>query len=161
MPSTNETYVDIIDEDLISRRPMDEIEMDITPMIDITFLLLIFFIVASKLDEGASVQLPKAKHGTSVAMKSSAVITVAQAGDQALVYCGEGKSDETLIKSTDPDDQEEALVAYLEEQMAAGKLEVIIMAEKGVRHGDVARVSKAVGKIGKHKTLFVAILEEQ
>lgn len=160
MPGTDEKYVDIIDEDMISRRKMDEVEIDITPMIDITFLLLIFFIVASKLDEGATVELPKAKHGTSVAMKSSAVLTIAPAGEQAAIYCGEGQSDETLIKSTSPDDQEEEIIAYLEEQINAGKTEVIIMAEKGVRHGEVARVSKAVGKIGSD-TLFVAILEEQ
>ena len=36
------------------KRRFDDAEMDITPMIDITFLLLIFFLVASKMDEGAT-----------------------------------------------------------------------------------------------------------
>ncbi len=32
-------------------------------MIDIVFLLLIFFLVASKMDESAAVRLPPARHG--------------------------------------------------------------------------------------------------
>ncbi len=47
-----EQYVDVIDDrPLVARRPLDDSEMDITPMIDITFLLLIFFLVAARLDE--------------------------------------------------------------------------------------------------------------
>ena len=34
------------DQPVIRRRQLDDSEMDITPMIDITFLLLIFFLVA-------------------------------------------------------------------------------------------------------------------
>ena len=159
MVSTDEQYVDITDEDFVTHREMDEVEIDITPMIDITFLLLIFFIVASKLDEGATVPLPEAKHGTAVAMKSSAVVSIGQAGDQALIYLGEGESPETQVKSNDHEGQEEEIIAYIEEMMNSGKTEVIIMAAKGVRHGEVARVSKAVGKASTNKTLFVAVLE--
>ncbi|MCA9212140.1 MAG: biopolymer transporter ExbD [Planctomycetales bacterium] len=159
--STEEFYVDVIEEDFVSRRKMDEVEIDITPMIDITFLLLIFFIVASKLDEGATVDLPEAKHGTAVAMKSSAVVSIGLQGDKAAIYLGEGESPETQIKSSDPEDQEAEIMSYIESQIASGKTEVIIMAAKDVRHGDVARVSKAVGKAHTSKTLFVAIMEAQ
>ena len=38
------------DSFVMPRRKRDDDEMDITPMIDITFLLLIFFVVASKMD---------------------------------------------------------------------------------------------------------------
>ncbi len=48
---------------LVFRRPLEDAEMDITPMIDITFLLLIFFLVASRLDEDAPVELPTARYG--------------------------------------------------------------------------------------------------
>ena len=56
----------------------DDCEMDITPMIDITFLLLIFFLVAARLDEDTPVELPPARHGTAVAVKSSVIITLAE-----------------------------------------------------------------------------------
>jgi len=50
-------------ETLKPRRQLEDTEMDITPMIDVTFLLLIFFIVASKMDESANVPLPPAAPG--------------------------------------------------------------------------------------------------
>ena len=45
---------------LMPERKIEDAEMDITPMIDITFLLLIFFLVASKMDSPASGELPTA-----------------------------------------------------------------------------------------------------
>ena len=48
-------------EPMRPRDSLEDTEMDITPMIDITFLLLIFFIVSSKMDPSANVPLPAAK----------------------------------------------------------------------------------------------------
>ena len=47
-------------KDMRRRRGSEEPKMDITPMIDVTFLLLIFFIVASRLDTQMVVDLAKA-----------------------------------------------------------------------------------------------------
>jgi len=44
----------------------DDGELDITPMIDITFLLLAFFVVVSKMDPQQAVDLPRATFGVSV-----------------------------------------------------------------------------------------------
>ncbi|MCP4817216.1 MAG: biopolymer transporter ExbD, partial [Planctomycetaceae bacterium] len=41
-----------------ARRREEDVEMDITPMIDVTFLLLIFFLVASKMSADQAVALP-------------------------------------------------------------------------------------------------------
>ena len=46
------------DPPLMPERNTEDAEMDITPMIEITFLLLIFFLVASKMDSPASGELP-------------------------------------------------------------------------------------------------------
>ena len=43
--------------------------MDMTPMIDITFLLLIFFLVSSHPDQATSIALPKAQHGDAVSQR--------------------------------------------------------------------------------------------
>ena len=53
-------------------------ELDITPMIDITFLLLAFFVIASKMDPQASVDLPKASFGQSVQDKECVVLIIAK-----------------------------------------------------------------------------------
>ena len=42
------------------RRPKMDVDMDITPMIDVTFLLLIFFLVASRVAQDTEVTLPAA-----------------------------------------------------------------------------------------------------
>ena len=58
---------DLIDEDeedddaVPPRAKREDEEMDITPMIDITFLLLIFFVVASKMDPSQTGNIPDAE----------------------------------------------------------------------------------------------------
>ena len=58
--------VDAHEARLMPRPHQDDSEMDITPMIDMTFLLLIFFLVASKMDRSNEVRLPPAEHGVAV-----------------------------------------------------------------------------------------------
>jgi biopolymer transport protein ExbD len=154
-----EQYVDALDDrPLVTRRPMDDNEMDITPMIDITFLLLIFFLVAARLDQDTPVELPLARWGTAVSVKSSVIITMAQgSGESAEVYTGDGKAADRLLDARDLEAQSSAITQYVEEQLADGKQNVLIKAEKAVRHRDVARISRAVGQAGKD--LYVAVLE--
>ena len=65
------------------RRRGDDTEMDITPMIDITFLLLIYFLVAAKIEEQSSVELPPARHGEDVSAKNSIILTVLRYANSA------------------------------------------------------------------------------
>ena len=57
--------------------------MDITPMIDITFLLLIFFLVCSTMSQATSVKLPPARHGKGVDEKTAVIITIDGEGGEA------------------------------------------------------------------------------
>ena len=82
------------------RPPMDD-EMDITPMIDMTFLLLIFFILTSKMTGEKSYEVPPAKNGASIATKNCVMITVQRGnGDTPLVTKEDGG-----IFSDDPEQQ--------------------------------------------------------
>lgn len=84
------------------KRDEEDLDMDITPMIDITFLLLIFFLVSSRPDQTTAIQLPKAQYGDAVSQRFSTVISVGEGGiDQAPVYRGDGKFKENLL-SSDP-----------------------------------------------------------
>ena len=47
------------------KRNPEEGEIDITPMIDVTFLLLAFFVVVSRMDPQSAVDLPKASSRSS------------------------------------------------------------------------------------------------
>jgi len=144
-----------------TRRMTVDAEMDITPMIDITFLLLIFFLVASKVDSDSEIILPKAKNGTAVTTKSSAVLTVTDGdGEQAIIYTGDGADDAHRIRTTDLAEQEAIIAEYIDRMIHdENKEQVIIKASKSVRHRDVARVMRAIGQVEDAK-IYVAVLEE-
>ncbi len=144
---------------LLPRRPIDDsADMDITPMIDITFLLLIFFLVCSTLSESTAVELPEARHGTGVDERNSVIITMDARGDglPPAVYLGDGTSGELL--PDDHDTQETRIFEYVEAGFSPDKVpNVLIKASKGVKHGDVSRVATAaagVEGISLHMAVF-------
>lgn len=139
-----------------------EPEMDITPMIDITFLLLIFFLVASRLSDEAFVELPSARHGTAVSSESSLIVTLTKgSGDEAVIYKGDGINDATRLSSTDLQDQQAELQAYIEKGLTVdSKSQLLIKAEEGVRHRDVARVARAAGE-ATASVMYLAVAEER
>jgi biopolymer transport protein ExbD len=151
------------DEDapVVLRRPMtDTVEMDITPMIDIVFLLLIFFLVCATQAAQTGVPLPPAKHGKGVSEQTAVVLTVAEAegSKHARVFLGDGISGPKL--PDDPDQLEAAIVREVEKGYGQGKTHVMVKAGKEVKHGDVARVTQAVGAADvEGKKLHMAVLE--
>ncbi len=145
------------------RRALEDTEMDITPMIDITFLLLIFFIVASKMDQSGAVPLPPAKTGGTVLLKQSVIITVG-AGDTsetAKVYKGDGESSETLIDAADIAALESELQAYVEEEVGKDqkKTTVLIKGAKGVKHKHISTTAKAAARIAEVQHMAWAVME--
>lgn len=168
---TDHALFDVADEEpiVLRRKIPEDADMDITPMIDITFLLLIYFLVASHLDTDTAVELPPARYGTVVAAKESVIVTVANGTDNgAAIYLADGKIDAGLVRVSDPRKQEEEIAAYvrmgLRGELPGGeapKKYVLLKAERGVKHREVARVAAAVGTVEEEVQLFVAVLEEQ
>jgi len=155
----NELDVEEATGAILPRRPVrDTADLDITPMIDITFLLLIFFLVASIPDAQTAVELPPAHYGGSVNRRTSVIITVAERGGPGppLVYLAEGKVGSPL--PDDPDRQEAEIVDAVERGYADGKPSVLVAAERGVKHREVARVAAAAGRVEGIK-LHLAVLE--
>jgi biopolymer transport protein ExbD len=138
-----------LDEPPILSRNREEIdaEMDITPMIDCVFLLLIFFIVCSTMEQQSPIDLAEARHGRAVGERESIIISVLGGGvEQAPVYLADGPVQDPL--PADEGVQQEKILAYIEEeQRKEGKTDVLIKADKNVAHRDVARVIKAVSKV--------------
>jgi len=151
------------DELLKPRRRLEDTEMDITPMIDITFLLLIFFLVASNMDQSASVLLPPAQYGTTVANRASVFVTLDKpAGDEpAPVYKGDGPDPGNLIEASDLEALETELETYVADTILEDdrKRYVVIKAARGVKHRDVARVAKSVARVAEVQGLHVAVME--
>lgn len=144
MNATGQTDIDDEeDEDPIrmSEGIKDEDELDITPMIDITFLLLIFFVVASKMDPTQTGRTPKATHGLSVSAKDSAVLFMsAGSGEKAIIKNLDGAE-----FSSDEETQISEIVEYVTEELDRGKQQVMILGDEDVRVGEVTRVQTIIG----------------
>lgn len=146
----------------LKRAKLEESEMDIAPMIDCTFLLLIFFIVCSHIGQQTQVDLPKAKFGVPVPSKLAVVLTVAAGeGDSVRIYKGDGIDEATLINAGTVAEQEDEVASYVAEHVNEGgdKQHVLIKAAKGLKHRDVSRVAKASVRNAEVSQLFIAIME--
>ncbi len=148
-------------EPLMRSKTFEETEMDITSMIDLTFLLLIFFLVAGKMDPTGQIQLPPARYGMPVVEKSSIILTLAAAEDgKAIVYCGNGIVEQNRINGSDLAAQEERVANYVEHEFLSGAKEnVLIKAAQDLKTREVTRIAKAATRNESVQQLFVAVTE--
>ena len=148
---------------LAPKKNRDDAEMDITPMIDITFLLLIFFLVAAKMDPSAQVTLPKASYGMSIPEKKSVVLIITPGGENSVVVVG---GDGTTF-SKDAETQEQEVIDYIENGFNGAKQfkgkeksEVLVKADPTVKHKEIARITVAISKAAvKVPAINIAVLE--
>ena len=139
-------------------REVIDSDMDITPMIDCVFLLLIFFIVCSTMDQQSPIDLAKARHGKGVSERDSIIISVGSGGvDSAPVYLADDVTGDPV--PGDLEQQREAIRAAVEkEKRDEGKENVLIKADRNVAHRDVAHVIKAVSQV-EGISLHLAVFE--
>ncbi len=142
---TNPPEEELIDNEAILKpRPVrDDTEMDITPMIDITFLLLIFFIVCSTQSSSIGVALPEARFGQGISAKLSIVIKAKDQGPNkdCLVVLPNGE------EIADGELQSVRIPECIEQEKLTGKTQVMILGAKTIKAKDLKRLSTAVGKV--------------
>lgn len=147
---------DVADGPVLARKrvPLDN-NLDMTPMIDVTFLLLIFFLVSSIPDASKALQLPAAESGVGVSSKEALVITVTQdeGAREPTVYLADGRAGVPLPSALKP--QDDAVRAAAEAAARDGRTEVLIKAEGHVRHHHIARLVRAAGVQGMSVNLAV------
>lgn len=145
----------------------EEAELDITPMIDITFLLLAFFVVVSKMDPTTAVDLPEASYGLAIPEKNCVVfvVTTGATPEDAMIYKGRGKDDAALIPDGDPVERESMVADYVDEELRARPevTSILIKAEGDVRTGAVELVKRGIGgsELGKERDIYVGVEEVQ
>jgi biopolymer transport protein TolR len=125
------------------QEPEDE-DLDITPMIDVTFLLLIFFMVTSTMQQEAQLQVPPARHGEGVSADTAILITIASKDDEPAIYLGDGMVGSPVDVSQ--------IGPYVDAGIREGKNVVIIKADRELPSGfveDVARTANEVKGIDK------------
>lgn len=142
------------------RKQRDDDEMDITPMIDITFLLLIFFVVCSKMDPTQMGDIPEAQNGVAVSAKNSAVIFIESTGSDKVVLKRVNGSE----FSRDEEMQISEIIEYVRNETTATtgakKDGVMIMGDAEVVVSEVTRVQKIIGDaFPEMSSTYIAVKE--
>lgn len=132
-------------------------EFDITAMVDLVFMMNIYFLVTFVTVSLSQVDLPSASHVAPLDADTSVILTVVGGGDQpAVVYLGDREKGTPIRGALR---QEERVRIAVEEGVDAGKHEVLLKAEKKVRLGDLFRISAAASAVEGVK-LNVAVMEK-
>jgi biopolymer transport protein ExbD len=119
------------------KRQRDDVQIDMTPMLDIVFIMLIFFVVTASFgrDAGIEVHRPQASMATDISA-SSIMIAITAQGD---IYLDRKQLDVERVRSR--------LSQLLADQPKAS---LVIQADERVPHGKVVRVmdeAKAAGVV--------------
>jgi biopolymer transport protein ExbD len=143
------------------RKKRQDEEMDITPMIDITFLLLIFFVVCSTMDPTKIGGIPQADNGLAISAKNSAVIFIAPGSGDAVVL----STPSGTQFSSDEDAQATEIIEYitgeLEKSLGASKQYVMLFGDANVKVGQVTRIQKIIGDAFEGiESTYIAVKEQ-
>ena len=146
-------------EGLVSKGS-DEVDarVDMTAMIDLVFMLNIFFLVTSLVTALAELDLPFATHVSAADMETATLISVtAKAkGDHPSVYIGDVETGELI-----PDPQvEDRIAAAVQQGVQLGKKNVIVKAEKYVPLSMDARIGAGVAAGSEEVKLNFAVMEK-
>ncbi len=151
----------------MANAPNNEVDMDMTPMIDIVFLMIIFFIIVSDMTQQdlAELKLPVAEQ---------AVDDEAEQGRMIINILKDG---EVIIKRVKYDtlDQPEAVAAlraYLASEVAKGEKDegttfssraLLVRADKETKFKEVQKVMRICGEMGiqVYKVHLAAAQNEQ
>lgn len=115
---------------MAGRRNKRHAEIDITPLIDVLFMLIIFFVLTASFVQGKlDVQLPSGE-GSSVDMQGAVIVTVA--ADRKIFWNGREVTKEELKK----------LAA------AANGREMLVAGDEKVPYGEVATLLSLLRKEG-------------
>ena len=162
MSNDTDSMIEEDEEDFVlPRKKREDDEMDITPMIDITFLLLIFFIVCSTMDPTKIGTIPEADNGLAIAAKNSAVIFINPGtGDDVILSRMDGTN-----FTADEDLQATEIIEYitteLEKSMGESKQHVMLFGDADVKVGQVTRIQKIIGDAFEDlNSTYIAVKEQ-
>ncbi len=131
------------------KRALSGGDLDLTPMIDVTFLLLIFFMVCSTMKSVPDLDLPVATHAVGAVVEDSIVFTLKAgvAGQPSTLLLGDGRGEELNVNE---------VAGLVKEAVAAGRMNAIVKAEGDVTAGDVEGVARAIQSV-EGVTVYIGV----
>lgn len=140
------------------RRDFDSGDLDITPMIDVTFLLLIFFMVTSTMKEPITADVPPARNGVGADMSDALVVTMSRLNNAGETTVGLPDGTRATLAELQETD---ALTTLIQEAMneRPPRNSVILNADRDLPHGKVRAVSEMVGAI-EGTRLFLGVQDK-
>ncbi len=147
------------DEPLSRRKPMhDEAKFDITAMIDLVFMMNIFFLVTTVGAALAEMDLPVARHVVAADLEAAVVLSLAlDPNGGTVLYLGDGIDGEPIAS---PEEQTKAVLTAVEAGVRDQKTTVLIKAEKNVKLRDLNRIASAASSI-QGIELKLAVIEKE
>ena len=135
-----------------SRSSQEEVTINLTPLIDIVFLLLIFFMVSTTFTKESQlrIRLPDASPDSEVEQRPSRlVVAITKSGDYSIRGPNESTGHHLLSRER----------SVLAEAMAKGaqgtdELVVVIRADRNTPHEAVVRVMDVARKLGLVRITF-------
>jgi biopolymer transport protein ExbD/biopolymer transport protein TolR len=122
-------------------------DVDMTPMIDVTFLLLIFFMVTSKMQDQSKLALPPAKNGLGVNAKESVVISLYRSEGEPEIYVTARRNVMGITTNTELGPLTMAeLTEHVREEVQLGRKTIVIKADRDLLSGTVEEVARAAGE---------------
>ena len=161
------TTTEELDVDITPRRTRtEEADLDITPMIDITSLLLAFFVVVSKMDAQIPVSMPKASSGGAIAEENCVVlvVTTESAGGESKIYKGQSTDTSALVSAESVLDKEAEIGEFVENEISNRPTveAILIKADGNVRAGDIELIKRGIAgsDLALNRRVFFGVEEE-
>lgn len=128
----------------------DETGIELTPLIDVVFLLLIFFMISTTFTKETvlRINLPEAAGDNSVEPPQSVEVQVGASSEYAIVSQGDGVA-QPLINSN-----RETLLLALQDYRNDDRLLVVVRADKNAKHEAVIRVLDVAQELGLSNITF-------
>ena len=156
-PTSSSSGVPLEENLLAARKPLvDDARFDITAMVDLVFMMNIFFLVSWIGAALAEIDLPAARHCVATDADTSTVLTLTgSAGETPSIYLGDARPGGAIH----PGEVEQRICEAVDAGMREGKSTVLIKAERDVCLRDVARIAGLATAV-KGVKLNLAVMEK-
>lgn len=147
------------EEPLLPRRgPPEEAKFDITAMIDLVFMLNIFFLVTTVTAALSEMDLPVVRHCVPTDADSAVVVSMTSRDRQdATLYLGDSPDGAGIV---DAEEQTRSVRDAAEDGWRSGKRILLIKAERSVKLRDVGRIAGIVHSVPGME-LRMAVIEKE